>query len=119
MNAIKRSNSVSRFDAPALYSSIIFWNSSKKFIWVWPALFFFSPPQRLFCHTGSNLSNADLNRLLRPAHMANIVLNRVQHLVDTAGSSTSFPRRQPESHSHFRHHMRRYGKRIRIGHHIN
>jgi hypothetical protein len=32
VNAISQSNRVSRFDAPELYSSIIFWNSSKKFI---------------------------------------------------------------------------------------
>jgi hypothetical protein len=31
---------------------------------------------------GYDLSKIDLNRFYRPAHMANIVLDRVQHLVN-------------------------------------
>ena len=70
------------------------------------------------CQTGYDMSNIDLNRFQRPAHMANIVLNRVQYLVNMAAEN-EFPHGQTEPHGHFRHDMGRYGKRIWIGHYIN
>src|SRR5579862_4595553 len=75
-------------------------------------------PRRLFCHRDSNLSNIDLNRLQGSAHMANIVLYRVQHLIDMAAKH-QFPQGQTEPDGHFRHHMGRYGEGIGIGHYVN
>ena len=67
---------------------------------------------------GYDLSNIDLERLYRSARVTNIVLNRVQHLVDVAAEH-QLAQGQTEPHGHFRHHMGRQGKRIWIGHHIN
>src|ERR1700746_3695079 len=58
-------------------------------------------PRRLFCHRDSNLSNIDLKRFQRRPRMANIVLDRVQHLVDMAAKH-QFPHGQTEAHGHFR-----------------
>ena len=67
---------------------------------------------------GYDLSNIDLERLYRSARVTNIVLNCVQHLVNMTAQH-QLAQGQTEPHGHFRHHMRRQGKRIRIGHHIN